>query len=102
MSQQDYNDEDTILVYTDPIEVEPPENKEAFLRESGLQHHKKKTYLPPLENKPSMDEILNTIFPPKRFEFEGRYFLKPVSTRDAQRDDLRELEHKLDHKLKER
>ena len=92
--------EDTLLVQSDPIEVEAPENKDSFLRDSGFGSRKKQ--LPPLENKPSTEEILNTIFPPKRMEFEGHYFVRPVSIQDANREDLKNLEGKLDIKLKER
>lgn len=108
MSHQAYADqpdpelaEDTLLVYAEPVEVEPPENRESFLRESGFGT-RRKTQLPPLDTKPSIRDILDAIFPARRSELEGHFFERHVSTQDALRDDLKDLENKLELKLRER
>lgn len=61
--------DDNILRYGDPYEVEGTWD----MKESGL-NQKRKPQLPPLDQKLSIEEILNTIFPPKRFEVDGHNF----------------------------
>lgn len=52
---------------------------------------KKKTQLPPLENKPSTDDILNAILPPREWEYEGKHYIQYVSHAPASRDDVANL-----------
>lgn len=69
---------DTLLKYDDPIEslipldkAEPKLNIKGLPSTSPLSHllaaMKKKTQLPPLESKPSSDDILNAILPPREW-----------------------------------
>lgn len=53
---------------------------------------RKKSELPSLEGKPSIEELLNVIFPPRVLEQEGRTFINPVCHEEASRKELDELE----------
>jgi hypothetical protein len=39
---------------------------------------RKKSDLPSLDNKPTVEELLNVIFPPRILEIEGRTYQNPV------------------------
>lgn len=61
---------ETLVKYDDPIEV--PLVDEQVLPQKGISlAMKKKTQLPPLENKPPVEDILNTILPPREWIENG-------------------------------
>jgi len=67
---------ETLVKYEDPIEV--PLFDEQILSQKGLPlAMKKKTQLPPLENKLPVDDILNTILPPREWIENGYLYLIP-------------------------
>ena len=78
--------EDTLLSYDIPIEVENPDMKDSFMQDP--LEIKKKGQLPPMDQKPSIDDILNGLFPARKFMSSGRYFIQKISVVDGSRDDL--------------
>ncbi|KAL4453902.1 hypothetical protein ABPG74_003785 [Tetrahymena malaccensis] len=61
--------------------------------------NKKKHQLPPLESKPSTDDILNAILPPREWDHEGTHYIQYVSHNPASREDVANLQKTLDEKL---
>ena len=49
-----------------------------------------------------VDEILNSILPPREFTAQGKQFLQYTSKAQATRTDVVQLQEKLDGKLEER
>lgn len=62
----------------------------------------KKAHLPPIEAKPSTEDILNSILPPKEWVENGKHYIKYVSHQPASRVDVARLRELLDEKLMER
>ena len=63
---------------------------------------KKKAQLPPLETKPTTDNILDALLPPREWIENGIHFKQHVSHQPAKREDVLELKTALDQKLNER
>ena len=63
---------------------------------------KKKGNLPPLENRPSIEEFLNSILPPREWLDDAKKFIQYVSSQVSSRQDVITLQEKLDQKLMER
>ena len=72
---------------------------------------KKKTQLPPLESKPSNDDILNAILPPREWIenstiinifFIDTHYTQYVSHKPAERDEMTTVSKELDKRLTER
>lgn len=88
---------ETLLKYSDRlVEVQG---------ETAVQHNfsaRKKSELPSLETKPSIEELLNVIFPPRVLRQDDRTFHNPVCHDEASRKELDELEARLEKRLHER
>lgn len=63
---------------------------------------KKKAALPTLETKPTSDDILSAILPPREWVENGIHYTQYVSHKPAERDDILSLTKELDKKLTER
>ena len=59
-------------------------------------------HLPPIDNKPSSEDILNAILPPREWIENGKNFIQYVSHQPASRVDVARLREMLDQKLMER
>ena len=62
----------------------------------------KKQQLPPMNAKPSSEDILNAILPPREWVENGKHFIQYVSHQPASRVDVARLREMLDQKLMER
>ena len=62
----------------------------------------KKTNLAPLDNKPSNENILNAILPPRELVENGKHHIQYASHQQATRVDVARLREMLDQKLMER
>ena len=62
----------------------------------------KKSHLPPIDNKPSSEDILNAILPPREWIEAGKHYVQYVSHQPASRVDVARLREMLDQKLMER
>ncbi len=52
---------------------------------------KKRAQLPPLESKPSTEDILNAILPPREWDHESKHYIQYVSHTPASREDVANL-----------
>lgn len=57
---------------------------------------KKKGTLPPMENKPNQENILNAILPPREWVENGKHYIQYVSHQQATRVDVARLREMLD------
>ncbi|OMJ88136.1 hypothetical protein SteCoe_9951 [Stentor coeruleus] len=91
---------ETLVNYDPPIEVSADfvPLKKKNLGPAG----KKKGSLPPMESKPSIEEYLNSILPPREWTQEEKRYIQYVSNQGASRQDVITLKEKLDQKLMER
>jgi len=55
-----------------------------------------------MDNKPSQENILNAILPPREWVENGKHFVQYVSNQQATRVDVARLREMLDQKLMER
>ena len=62
----------------------------------------KKQQLPPLDTKPTSEDILNAILPPREWVEQGKHYIQYVSHQPASRVDVARLREMLDQKLMER
>ena len=62
---------------------------------------KKKT-LPPVEGRPSTEDILNAVLPPREWNESGKHFIQYVSHQPPSRVDVGYLMDELNKKLMER
>lgn len=62
----------------------------------------KKQQLPPLDTKPSGEDILNAILPPNEWVENGKHYISYVSHTPASRVDVARLRENLDSKLMDR
>lgn len=58
--------------------------------------------MPPIEAKPSTEDILNAILPPREWVENGKHYIQYVSHQPASRVDVARLRELLDEKLMER
>ena len=90
---------ETLVVYSSPQEVtEQMQLKKKLLFPVG----KKKGMLPPVEVKPTLDEYLNHILPPRQWSEAGKEFIEYASGLQSSRQDVITLKEKLEMKLAER
>lgn len=68
----------------------------------GKSFGTKKSHLPPLEAKPSTEDTLNAILPPREWVEGGKHYIQYVSHQPASRVDVARLRELLDQKLMER
>lgn len=66
------------------------------------QFAKRTIDVPTLESKPTIEELLNTILPPRIIEIDEKFYRNPVSHEEGSRKELDELEQKLEDRLRER
>ncbi|KAL4477344.1 hypothetical protein ABPG72_002338 [Tetrahymena utriculariae] len=97
MNEEDQYD-DGLLKYQVPLRIDAPIDKESYLKDP-LQI-KKKPQLPPLDQKSNIEEILNSIFPPKKWQKNNEYYKANVSADEVSRFDLQDLEETLNKKLR--
>ena len=87
---------ESLVQFENPIEVAT--HVDPFNKSFGH----KKTHLPPLEIKPSSEDILNAILPPREWVELGKQYIQYVSHTPASRVDVARLREMLDQKLMER
>lgn len=58
--------------------------------------NKKKAVVPLFESKPTTEDVLNAILPPREWTYEGKHYIQYVSHNLASRDDVSELQKRLD------
>lgn len=73
-----------------------------FERYTHLNLGSKKQQLPPLDTKPSGEDILNAILPPNEWVENGKHYISYVSHTPASRVDVARLRENLDSKLMDR
>ena len=90
---------ESLIQYEEPIEINQAAdaNKSQPLGPAGAK--KKGDNLPPLETKPSTDDILNAILPPREWDQEGKHYIQYVSHNSASREDVANLQKLLDERL---
>jgi dynein light intermediate chain len=49
-----------------------------------------------MESRPSIEDILNAILPPREWDDSGKHYIQFVSHNKASRDDVSNLQKKLD------
>lgn len=90
---------DTLVVYNPPQEVtEQMQLKKKLIIPTG----KKKGILPPVEVKPTLEEYLNYILPPRQWSENEKDFIEYPSSLQSSRQDVIILKEKLEAKLLER
>jgi dynein light intermediate chain len=89
---------ESLIQYEEPIEInQAAETGKGQQGAGGLK--KKGVNLPPLETKPSTDDILNAILPPREWDQEGKHYIQYVSHNSASREDVANLQKLLDERL---
>lgn len=89
---------ESLIQYEEPIELNQP--NEVGKSGQGTDGFKKKAVnLPPLETKPSTDDILNANLPPREWDQEGKHYIQYVSHNSASREDVANLQKLLDERL---
>ncbi|KRX02805.1 hypothetical protein PPERSA_04008 [Pseudocohnilembus persalinus] len=85
---------ESLVQYEPPIEV----TADSDLVRQGIQG-RKKAQLPPIESKPTTEDILNSILPPREWEHDGKHYIQYVSHSSASREDVANLQKLLDERL---
>ena len=89
---------ESLIQYEEPIEInQTPDTGKSQPITGGLK--KKTVNLPPLETKPSTDDILNAILPPREWDQDGKHYIQYVSHNSASREDVANLQKLLDERL---
>merc|ERR1712086_533523 len=89
---------ESLVQYENPIEISGGNEMDPFKKSFGS----KKQQLPPMDTKPSSEDILNAILPPRERVESGKHFIQYVSHQPASRVDVARLREMLDQKLMER
>lgn len=89
---------ESLIQYEEPIEMNQMTDS-GKLQAGPLGAKKKAVNLPPLEAKPSTDDILNAILPPREWDQEGKHYIQYVSHNPASREDVANLQKLLDERL---
>ncbi|CAG9321065.1 unnamed protein product [Blepharisma stoltei] len=91
---------ETLIQYDPPVETSSDfvSPKKRLLGPAG----RKRGTLPPMESKPTIEEYLNSILPPREWTQDEKRFIQYVSHQSASRQDVITLKEKLDQKLMER
>ena len=87
---------DSLITYENPIEINV-QNDAAKL--ATVVGNKKKATIPAFESKPSTEDILNAILPPREWDHDGKHYIQYVSNAPASRDDVAQLQKLLDERL---
>jgi len=82
---------ESLLKYDEPKELGP--------QELNGQKNKKKVTVPSMESKPSIEEILDAVFPAIEWNQDGKHYIKKVSKTPTSRDDVAQLQKLLDERL---
>ena len=85
---------ESLIQYGPPIEssISGDEQKDATVL-------RKKLNLQALESKPSIEEILNALLPPREWDQEGKHFIQYASHKPSSREDVANLQKLLDERL---
>ena len=68
---------ESLVQYENPIEISAGQDPaDPFKKSFGA---KKKAQLPPMESKPSSEDILNAILPPREWVENGKHYIQYVS-----------------------
>ena len=87
---------ESLVQYEPAIEM----NQNADLNKVGPNGKKKPIVnLPALESKPSTEDILNAILPPREWDADGKHYVQYVSHNPASREDVANLQKLLDERL---
>mmetsp|Transcript_16256 Transcript_16256/g.25138 ORF Transcript_16256/g.25138 Transcript_16256/m.25138 type:complete len:163 (+) Transcript_16256:31-519(+) len=90
---------ESLVQYENPIEISGGyDANDPFKKSFGA----KKQQLPPMDTKPSSEDILNAILPPREWVEMGKHYIQYVSHQPASRVDVARLREMLDQKLMER
>ncbi len=89
---------ESLVQYATPIELSKQSGKQKEKMPS-VSFGKKRAVLPPLESKPDMEYILNAILPPREWTYDLRHFIQYVSHTSASREDVADLQKRLDDRL---
>jgi dynein light intermediate chain, axonemal len=82
---------ESLVQYEEPIELQT--------NQEGRNQKKKVGALPASDAKPSTDDILNAILPPREWDQEGKHYIQYVSHNPASREDVANLQKLLDERL---
>lgn len=80
---------ESLVQYEEPIELQS--NQDSRKKKAGA--------LPVSDAKPSTDDILNAILPPREWDQEGKHYIQYVSHNPASREDVANLQKLLDERL---
>jgi hypothetical protein len=82
---------DSLVSYEPPIEIaQDQEGGQGGGFNRGMEN---------MESKPSIEDILNSILPPREWDDSGKHYIQFVSHNRANRDDVSNLQKKLDENL---
>lgn len=84
---------ESLLKFEEPKELGPQPDGVNGIRS------KKKVTMPSMENKPSVDEILDAMFPSVEWYQDNKHYMKKVSKAATSRDDVAQLQKLLDERL---
>jgi dynein light intermediate chain len=87
--------QESLVQFSTPMELA----QQAELAKVKTLTGKRKVALPPMETKPDMETILNSILPPREWDHEGKHFVQYVSHNNASREDVANLQKLLDERL---
>ena len=84
---------ESLVQYENPIEISSGLDMSIPKKNFG---HKKQQLAPMMPNKPSSEDILNAILPPREWVESGKHFIQYVSHQPASRVDVARLREMLD------
>ena len=86
---------ETLVLHDTPIEIGPAlDLGDQYSRTFGKS--KRRGHLPPMENRPKQEDILNAILPPREWVENGKQWIQYVSHQPASRIDVARLREMLD------
>ncbi len=92
----DLEPRESLIKYENPIEINLQSDSSKL---AAVVSNKKKAVVPLFESKPSTEDILNAILPPREWTADGKHYIQYVSHNPSSRDDVAELQKKLDEKI---
>ena len=82
---------DSLVSYEPPIEInQDQEGGQIGGFNRGMEN---------MESRPSIEDVLNSILPPREWDDSGKHYIQFVSHNNANRDDVSNLQKKLDENL---
>jgi dynein light intermediate chain len=99
---------ESLVKYDAPLELGPAplessrKGKQSAKPGSLRAQLAKKVQLPPVESKPSTEDVLHALLPPREWIEENKHFMQYVSSQAATRLDVIQLQEALDQRLMER